>query len=555
MLRGTTESTAKPRGKDSAAPSALWSHIWRAALPRSAFGFFFPLVTLALVSSAGLITAESAVAQESPKSRDYAPAEKPLSGANRPIPEFIKHPEDGLRPEEVIPVTGQESQVDLSTVLQLAEAQNPAIALGREAIQEALALQLQARGMLLPSLNAGTMYHLHQGPVQLADGQILKVEEQSIYFGGGDWAMGSQTVAVPAVHIFAHLGDAYFAPLVAAQVVASRSASSRAIENTSLLEITGRYLALVGAEGELYAIRKSEEGLMQVVLATSAFAQTGQGRVGDANRARSQALLLHAQELQAQEDLAVASAELSRTLNLDPSVRLRTAAGMIEVVQLVDPGYHLEELVPMALGARPEAAAAAADISAADHRLRAEVARPWLPTLSVGFSAGGFGGGGTGGGDGALFQNLGGRTDFDVYAYWTLQNLGFGNAALQKRERIARDDAVARRGLVLNRIGREVADAFVLSERRKQELDFVMRRLKTAAEGAQEEIARTRGGEALPLESINSVNLLTDARQALVRAIVAYDLTQFQLFVAIGQTPGAALPDPKRPGRVTDDGR
>ena len=206
--------------------------------------------------------------------------------------------------------------------------------------------------MLLPSLNAGTMYHLHQGPVQLSDGQILKVEEQSIYFGGGDWTMGSQTVAVPAVHIFGHVGDAYFAPLVAAQVVASRSASSRAIENANLLDITGRYLALVGAEGELYAIRKSEEGLMQVVRATSAFAQTGQGRVGDANRARSQALLLHAQELFAQENLAVASAELSRSLNLDPSVRLRTAAGMIEVIELVDSGYRMEELVSMAQGAR-----------------------------------------------------------------------------------------------------------------------------------------------------------------------------------------------------------
>jgi outer membrane protein TolC len=139
-----------------------------------------------------------------------------------------------------------------------------------------------------------------------------------------------------------------------------------------------------------------------------------------------------------------------------------------------------------------------------------------------------------------------------VFAVWTLQNLGFGNAALQKGERSARDDAVARRGLVLNRIGREVGDAFVLSESRRQALDFVMTRLKTAAEGAREEIARTRGGAALPLEAINSVNLLTEARQDLVRAIVAYDLAQFQLFVAIGQTPGAALPDPKRPGAVRD---
>ncbi len=81
-----------------------------------------------------------------------------------------------------------------------------------------------------------------------------------------------------------------------------------------------------------------------------------------------------------------------------------------------------------------------------------------------------------------------------------------------------------------------------------------MRRLNTAAKGAKEEIARTRGGEALPLEAINSVNLLTDARQELVRAVVAYDLAQFQLFVAIGETPSAALPDPKRKGAITEVG-
>jgi hypothetical protein len=51
------------------------------------------------------------------------------------------------------------------------------------------------------------------------------------------------------------------------------------------------------------------------------------------------------------------------------------------------------------------------------------------------------------------------------------------------------------------------------------------------------------------------VNLLTEARQELVRAIVAYDLAQFQLFVAVGQTPGAAMPDPKRAGPVTEGGR
>ena len=121
----------------------------------------------------------------------------------------IGKPLEGLTDENVIPAPTQEYTVDLSTVLQLAEADNPTIKLGREAIAEALALQLGARALVLPSLNAGAMYHLHQGTLQAGDGQIEKVNLQSVYFGGGDWTVGSQTVAVPAVHLFGNVGDAY----------------------------------------------------------------------------------------------------------------------------------------------------------------------------------------------------------------------------------------------------------------------------------------------------------------------------------------------------------
>jgi len=248
------------------------------------------------------------------------------------------------------------------------------------------------------------------------NGQILKVEEQSIYFGGGDWTVGSQTVAIPGRADFAHVGDAYFAQLVAAQVVASRTATSRAVENANLLDITDRYLALVAAGRRAVRDPKIEEGLMQIVRATDAFARTGQGRVGDAKPGSHAALLLRSHELQAQENLAVASAELSSYADLDPSVRLRTAAGMIEVVQLVDPGYRVEELVRWPSGRVRKQRARPPTSLPLTIGCEPEYARPWLPVISVGFSAGGFGGGGNQGGDGALFQNTGGRTDFDVFA-------------------------------------------------------------------------------------------------------------------------------------------
>ncbi len=186
-------------------------------------------------------------------------------------------------------------------------------------------MQLQARALMVPSLNGGAMYHDHQGSLQTSDGQIERINLQSVYFGGGDFTYGSQTVLIPAVHLFGHVGDAYFAPLVAHQVVNSRSADSRGIENTVLLEVARRYLDLVGSQAALEAIRHSEDNVLQIVHDTAAFARTGQGRVGDYNRARTQALLLHSREERAQETVAVASADLARTLHLDPSIRLTTA--------------------------------------------------------------------------------------------------------------------------------------------------------------------------------------------------------------------------------------
>jgi outer membrane protein TolC len=455
---------------------------------------------------------------------------------------------EGLSQDEVVPPAGEVRLIDLPTALQLAEAENPTIALGRQAIVEALALQTAARGMLLPTLAAGSNYHLHQGVLQTSFGQIRNLNEQSLYVGGGARTLAAETLAIPAVRIFSHLGDALFAPLAARQVVCSRSADSVAIQNAMLLTVVRHYLELAMAEASLDAIHRGEESMRVIVQATAAFASTGQGREGDFNRARTDALLLHAEEQRLQEEVAVASAELSRVLHLDPSICLRTHPGALEMVQLVDPDNKVESLVQLAQSARPELAARSADIAAAEYRVRQETTRPLFPLLAVGFSGGAFGGGSNRQDLGvpAFFQTFGGRTDFDVWAIWSLQNMGFGNRALQKQSRAERDQAIAARGLAANRIAREVGDAYSRVEAARRQVQFAQSRLQSAVAGAREEVERTRGGEGLPIEAINSVNLLGQAGLALVEAISSFDLAQFGLFVAVGQTPHAALPDPAR---------
>jgi outer membrane protein TolC len=499
-----------------------------------------------LLLCAGVLQAEdvSPPDQASPSQPSAEPAPGMRGGALLPTIQ-------SLPPVSVIP-EASEYLIDLPSALQLAESVNPQIALSREAINEALALHLEARSLLLPNLTAGTNYHLHTGPLQASTGEIRTLKEQSIYFGGGAGAVGSGTVPIPAVRIFSQLGDAIYAPLVAQQVVAERSSNAIAVENALLFDIASQYLKLVAAEASLESYRSSQAEMSEIERTTSAFARTGQGRDGDFKRARSEVLLLTVEEQRAQERAAVESAELARLLHLDPAVRLTTLKAPVELVQLVDPGQDVEQLVQTALMTRPEVSARGAAIGAAEARLKQEQVRPFLPLVSLGYSAGGFGGGSNRQdlGVSSIYQRTGARTDLDVWAIWSIQNLGLGNRAIKNQAAADRDITILRRTLQFSQIRREVTEAHAISEAFRKRVVVTRQQLQTAEQGAWEELLRIRSGEGLPIESINSMDLLSQARQDAISALLAYNTAQFQLFVAIGETPLGPYRDPASANRA-----
>ena len=161
-----------------------------------------------------------------------------------------------------------------------------------------------------------------------------------------------------------------------------------------------------------------------------AYVKVGQARKADADRAETRGLLLRNLVYQADERVGVAAAQLARLLDLDPSVRLQTVQGPVRAIDVVDPSYDLAALIGIALRCRPEMAARNSAIALTEARWKEERWRPWLPTISAGYSAGEFGGGSNLAPPPA-FQNSG-RNDFDVWAVWTLQNAGVGNRALQR---------------------------------------------------------------------------------------------------------------------------
>src|SRR5262249_28875712 len=230
-----------------------------------------------------------------------------------PLPAGIGPP---ATPASVIPAAASERTIDLGTVLELAGAQNPTIARALESVRASLAVQLQAVALLLPTLDAGVNLNEHWGNIQNSQGVLEDVQRQALYVGAGTGAIGAGTVSVPGVRITAPLADALSEPRATRQEATGRRFDAAATRNSVLLDAADAYFELIGAEARLAALRQSQGEIGEIVRLTTNFAATRFGREGDANRTKSEALLLQVEEQQVQEEAAVASAELARLLDL-----------------------------------------------------------------------------------------------------------------------------------------------------------------------------------------------------------------------------------------------
>lgn len=439
-----------------------------------------------------------------------------------------------------IPAAGREYPIDLSGALRLAEVENPTIAEARVAISITLAQLMAARVLLVPSLNAGTNYNGHGGVLQRSSGTILDVYKQSLYVGSGAGTVGSNSINIPGVNIASPLTDAIFEPLAARHRLTGARHTARATANNILRDVALAHFDLLAAEGVLEARRLNESQTALVAKITRDFAETGQGRDADAKRAATEVLLRRAEIQQAEEEVVVTAARLSRVVNLDPSVRLRTISPEVVPIDLIDLHVPTVELIRAAITFRPEMGARTAAVRAADARLMQEYARPLLPTIWLGFSGGTFGGGSNL--TPPYLANFGPRTDFDVMLFWTFQNFGFGNLGLQKQRRGELGMADGDRARVLNLVRQEVTSARAEAIAAQGQIDFIRRKLKTGEDGFARDFERARQNLGRPIEVLNNLTYLVNARIELIRIITEYNKQQFRLFVALGSPPPLLTP-------------
>ena len=116
-------------------------------------------------------------------------------------------------------------------------------------------------------------------------------------------------------------------------------------------------------------------------------------------------------------------------------------------------------------------------------------------------------------------------------------NLGHGNRALRDRQRALVGQAVGERARAIAAIRAEVAAAHAQSAATRRQIVATQLQLRSAEAGFRQDLDRIRGTVGRPIEAVNSLRLLNDARQSAIRAITEYNKAQFRLFVALGSPP------------------
>ncbi len=457
----------------------------------------------------------------------------------------------GVAPAPVTPPTilSQEiQQIDLTTALRLAGVQNPQLNIARRRILIADAERQLAAAYFLPSINPGMNYDSHNGNLQQSNGNILSVNRSAFYIGAGSNAIAAGTVNVPGVFLQENVGLGIFNYLSSRQIVREREMDTMAVRNQVLLRVTMAYSELLRAEGLKAVLTQARDEARDIQKLTTEFARTGQGRDADANRATTE-LARRESDIQAAEAMILtASAELCRLLNLDPSIRLHPTDGAVVPSPIVPDPIPVSELIAIGLLNRPELAAQRAAIQAALYSLDGAKILPFSPNILLGFSAGGFGGGSNL--VRPVFGALSSRTDFDAIGYWTIQNLGVGNVAMIReasaRLQVAQYEQVA----ILNMVRAQVAEAYAKAHARYAQIATYESAVRAGNLSFHEDFDRIKamGGadrnRVLPIELLNSFDLLASARRSYLDAIVNFNEAQFEMYVALGQPPANMLAQP-----------
>ena len=433
--------------------------------------------------------------------------------------------------------------IDLPTALRLAGVRDLDIAIARERVCQSLAELQQARVQWLPSLYIGPNWIRHDGQAQVVEGAVRTISKSSLFLGataaGGSSVSGPVPAGGPAqvsgLTSILRFSDAIFEPLAAKQIVEARKANIQTVTNDALLTVAEAYFDLQRAAGRLAIGREAATNAETLASLTESFARSGAGLDADYRRALAERDRQRKLVELAVGDLEVASAELILHIRLDPRVVVAPIEPPETVLRLLSESTSIDELVVTGLTNRPELAEAQALVQETLVRLKQAKLRPLIPSLAFRYSGGGFGGGANG-----FFGNFNGRSDADVNLYWEIQNLGLADKAIAKQRAAQQRTANLQLMKVQDRVASEVVraeKARISSSRQMEETNRALPEAQASLDLNLTNIRRGAGlpGATRPIEVLQPIQALAQARADHLDAVLAYNRAQFRLYRALGR--------------------
>jgi outer membrane protein TolC len=461
-----------------------------------------------------------------------APRESNDRSANRPVTTppilagspsgMVELVDDGLPPTDVV-------EIDLPTALELASARNAQVQFARERIREAQARHLAARSLWLPSVRGGVTWSRHQGTLQDSSGRIRDTERQSLQTGLGAAAFAAGPPMIPGVAADFHVADALTQPHAALRQVCARRETARAADNDALFETARAYVELLRARLDRTVAREALGLHETLATLTAEYARTGTGLQADADRVRTEFLLRRNDLERASEEESVVAARLARLLRLDPGSRAVPVDTELVPLELVDPGTDLAMAIERAKRARPEVLAGAHEREEARARLTREKLAPLVPTVSLGAGVSEFGGSG-----GGFASSYGDRTDLQAIVWWQLRGLGVGEVAARRERQSQMKQLAWRQQAIEDLVAEEVTAAWSRRTLATRRIEPARAAVEEALQSLRRNLERIRGGQGLPIESLQSIQALASARRELIRTLAEVNIAEFALQRAMG---------------------
>jgi outer membrane protein TolC len=262
---------------------------------------------------------------------------------------------------------------------------------------------------------------------------------------------------------------------------------------------------------------------------TRDFAETGQGLQADADRLQTELMLMDNRVVASAEQVAVASARLAQTLNTDPMSQLVPLDATVVPINMVATGTHKTTLITTGLSNRPELKQARTLVAAACDAYKRQKYAPYIPSVLLGFSAGGFGGG-----LGSDIDNVQSRYDFDALVSWRVRNLGFGEQASRQASNARVQQQKFANIRLMDQVAQEIAAAHAQVEHRREQVAITRAAIESAENSYQRNLSRIRDGQGLPLEVLQSARALEQTQLAYLNAVVDFNTAQFRLQWALG---------------------